>query len=154
MTNLENYDEAYAEVLEVLKYISLEDYNKIPKQYIEFMEENCDENCSFVYNIALPFEKQEISNKAKDILGMIFRLFIISTEQKKELNAKDVEIKKQKELEKKIKYNTDNLFKKEHIKSNDGNSVNTEKHGTTLIKKEESIFIKIWNKIKNIFRRK
>ena len=83
MTNLENYDEAYAEVLEVLKYISLEDYNKIPKQYIEFMEENCDENCSFAYNIALPFEKQEISNKAKDILGMIVLLFIISTEQKK-----------------------------------------------------------------------
>lgn len=91
MKTTENYDKAYAEVIEVLNYIPLEDYKKIPKTYIKYMEENSDENSSFVYNIALPFEKQNISDAAKNILGMIFRLFIISQEKKDELNAKDKE---------------------------------------------------------------
>ena len=95
-------------------------------------------------------EKRENSLESKEEA-------LSSKQQLIEEREKDVEKlveDQQKELEKKIKYNTDNLFKKEHIKSNDGNSVNIEEHVTTLIKKEESIFIKIWNKIKNIFRRK
>ena len=86
MKTMENYSIAYAEVLEVLKYISLEDYNKIPQKYITFLEENADENCLFEYNVALPFDKQNISGDAKNVLGMIFRLYIIgdnkNTEEK------------------------------------------------------------------------
>ena len=70
-----DYAEAYTEVLEVLKYIPTEDYNKIPKKFITFMKENCDEKSTFKYNIALPFEKQELSNKAKNVLALISKLF-------------------------------------------------------------------------------
>lgn len=69
-----DYAEAYAEVLEVLNYIPMEDYNKIPKKFITFMEENYDEKSSFKYNIALPFEKQGLSDKAKNILALISKL--------------------------------------------------------------------------------
>jgi len=94
MKNLENYGVAYAEVLEVLNHIALEEYKKIPKPYITFMEENRDENCAFVYNIALPFEKQNISDTAKDILGMLFRICMVTQDKKEELNNKDREIQK------------------------------------------------------------
>lgn len=77
MKKIENYSIAYAEVLEVLKYISLEDYNKISQKYITFLEENADENCLFEYNVALPFNKQNISEDAKNVLAMIFRLYIV-----------------------------------------------------------------------------
>ena len=83
MTKIDNYEEAYAEVIEVLNYIPMNEYKKIPKKYIVFMEENCSENSSFTYNIALPFEKQNISDTAKNILGMIFRLFVIEQSKKK-----------------------------------------------------------------------
>lgn len=118
MIKVDNYEEAYAEVIEVLNYIPINEYKKIPKQYITFMEENCSETSSFVYNIALPFDKQNISDTAKNILGMIFRLFIIGESKKEELSNKDIEIKKQEELEKYIKYNPDNIFKNknEHLK--------------------------------------
>ena len=89
MKTEEKYNTAYTEVMEVLKYISLEDYNKIPSQYIRFMEENADEECSFEYNIALPFEKQEISEEAKDVLAMLFRLFIIDEKEKERLSIQD-----------------------------------------------------------------
>ena len=84
MAKIDNYEEAYAEVIEVLNYIPMNEYKKIPKKYIIFMEENCSENSSFIYNIALPFEKQNISDTAKNILGMIFRLFVIEQSKKKE----------------------------------------------------------------------
>lgn len=143
MKNSENYEEAYAEVVEVLNYIPLNEYKKIPKQYITFMEENSSETCSFVYNIALPFEKQNISDTAKNILGMIFRLFIIKQAKKEELNAKD------KKLEKQIKYNPDNLFKRNNINKDFKNT----KENVALIEVKDSIFMKIWEKIKGVFKK-
>jgi len=148
MIKVDNYEKAYAEVIEVLKYIPMNEYNKIPKKYITFMEENCSETCSFVYNIALPFEKQNISDEAKNILGMIFRLFIVEQSKKEKLSSKDKELKEQEELEKYMKYNPDNLFKKDNT-DKVLNNVQTK----SLTETRDSIFKKIWNKIKNLFKK-
>ncbi len=148
MIKVDNYEKAYAEVIEVLKYIPMNEYNKIPKKYITFMEENCSETCSFVYNIALPFEKQNISDEAKNILGMIFRLFIVEQSKKEKLSSKDKELKEQEELEKYMKYNPDNLFKKDNT-DKVLNNVQT----NSLTETRDSIFKKIWNKIKNLFKK-
>ena len=144
MVEVDNYEEAYAEVIEVLNYIPMNEYKKIPKQYITFMEENSSETSLFVYNIALPFDKQNISEMAKDILGMIFRLFILEQSKKDELINKDKEMKKQEDLEKYIKYNPDNLFKKSN------NLDNNEKQEVSLVEVKESVFIKLWKKIKRL----
>ena len=146
---MKNYDEAYSEVIEVLNYIPIEDYNKIPKKYITFMEENCDENSNFAYNIALPFEKQDISDLAKDILGAIFRLFIISDTKKEELNIKDSEMKNMEEIEKQIKYNPDNIFKKDKVVDNQIENNQTKE---IVNIKKENIFSKILNFLKKIFK--
>lgn len=148
-----NYDKAYAEVIEVLNYIPLEDYKKIPKKYIEYMEENSDENSSFVYNIALPFEKQNISDTAKDILGMIFRLFIISQDKRNKLNAKDKEDKNNEEREKQIKYNPDNLFKNRKIQEFANKKSNEYQENSLITIKEESFFTKLLNFVKKIFKK-
>lgn len=149
MKKIESYEEAYAEVIEVLNYIPLNEYKKIPKQYITFMEENSSENSSFVYNIALPFEKQNISDTAKNILGMIFRVFIIKQQKKEELNVKDKEIQKNEEIEKKMKYNPDNLFKNNNMNKEIKNS----KEKNDLIEVKDSLFMKIWKKIKRLFKK-
>ena len=44
------YANAYSEVLEILKYISIEDYNKIPKEKIELFKTNANYDYSFKYN--------------------------------------------------------------------------------------------------------
>ena len=46
MKNLD-YGIAYAEVLEVLKYVSLDDYNKIPTKYRTILEEKSAEKTTF-----------------------------------------------------------------------------------------------------------
>ena len=151
MAKIDNYEEAYAEVIEVLNYIPMNEYKKIPKKYIIFMEENCLENSSFIYNIALPFEKQNISDTAKNILGMIFRLFVIEQSKKKELNNKEQEKKKQEELEKYIKYNPDNLFKDKKETSKTIEETRSKK--VDLVEYNESLLKKIWNKIISIFKK-
>lgn len=85
--------EAYAEVLEILNYVPEENYKKIPGNFITFMEENADENSSFVYNLALPFNKQNVNDDAKDILALIYRLFIANDDEKKILNELDKKMK-------------------------------------------------------------
>ena len=148
MTNINNYEKAYAEVIEVLNYIPVNEYEKIPKKYIVFMEENCSENTPFTYNIALPFNQQNISDTAKNILGMIFRLFIVEQSKKEKVSSKDKELKEQEELEKYMKYNPDNLFKKDNT-DKVLNNVQTK----SLTETRDSIFKKIWNKIKNLFKK-
>lgn len=46
MPNIE-YANAYSEVLEILRYVSIDDYNKIPKKHIEFFENNSNKNYDF-----------------------------------------------------------------------------------------------------------
>lgn len=151
MAKIDNYEEAYAEVIEVLNYIPMNEYKKIPKKYIIFMEENCSENSSFIYNIALPFEKQNISDTSKNILGMIFRLFVIEQSKKKELNNKEQKKKKQEELEKYIKYNPDNLFKDK--KETSKTIEETRSKEVDLVEHNKSLLKKIWNKIISIFKK-
>ena len=86
-----DYAEAYSEVLEVLKYIDRNEYSKIPKSTIQLLESNCNENSNFTYNIALPFDKQNISNDAKLILAIIYRNCWISQEEKQEILDKQKE---------------------------------------------------------------
>ena len=147
----DNYEEAYAEVIEVLNYIPMYEYKKIPQKYIVFMEENCSENSSFTYNIALPFDKQNISDTAKSILGMIFRLFIIEQSKKEELKNKEQEMKKQEELEKYIKYNPNNLFKNKKETSQAIEEKEIEE--VALVECKESVLKKIVKKFLSIFKR-
>ena len=57
-------------------------------------------------------------------------------------------MKEQEELEKYMKYNPDNLFKKDNT-DKVLNNVQT----NSLTETRDSIFKKIWNKIKNLFKK-
>ena len=45
------YEKAYVEILEILKYIPMREYNKIPKERIEFFEKNKDKNYQYKYDV-------------------------------------------------------------------------------------------------------
>ena len=53
------YSLSYVEVLEILKHIPKEDYEKIPKEKIEFYENNKDKNYIYIYIIQLTPKFQE-----------------------------------------------------------------------------------------------
>ena len=138
------YSEAAVEVLGILEYLKDSDKNKIPKEIIEFFEKNKSETYKpdidywdDVYNLDLKL-------KTRQILAGIYIDYLASEEEKKECinKLKQNEIKNQEVL--KEKYNVDDIFKK--------NTNSKENVVELTIVKEEKWFIKIINRIKEIFK--
>ena len=65
------YAIAYSEVLEILKHIPLEDYNKIPKTKIELFKTNADNEYTFNYDPSKTLEEQNVSNITKGIIILL-----------------------------------------------------------------------------------
>lgn len=76
------YANAYSEVLEVLKFISKEDYEKIPNSKIEIFEANQNKEYIFEYDPNKTLEEQNVSKIAKAIIGLLFRDYWSTDEQK------------------------------------------------------------------------
>ena len=56
------YANAFTEVLTILKFISKEEYEKVPLDIIEIIEDNCNQSYSVEYNQDKPLETKNISN--------------------------------------------------------------------------------------------
>lgn len=144
------YREAAVEVLDILKHTRKEDVNKIPKKFIEFLENN--KSKTYIANLdhTKTIKEMELKPKTQALLGLIYLKYWANEEEKLEFRkkARENEVNYQKELNE--KYNPDNLFKnKEKIIVSDDNKTNM-----TLQKVKKEIFIqRIIQKIKEIFRR-
>ena len=146
-----NYANAYKEVLIILDNLIKEDYDKIPKEYIEFLKSNCNNEYEFYYDNSKTFEEQELLDDTKYILFGLFEKFGATELQKEKIKAFKNNHYRKIEEEKKEKYNPDNIFLKNTLKEN------TMKNETNKIKnlpvkvKEESIAKKIINILKKFF---
>lgn len=79
------YRKAYTEVLEVLSKLSPEEYDKIPKEKIEYYEKNKDKYYYFEINPNIPIEKQNLSKEANAILVSLFLEYFVNSNQRKGL---------------------------------------------------------------------
>ncbi len=144
--------EAYVEVIEILKHMDKKYVEKIPKKLRNFFEKNCSKDYVFNLNTNKPLIEQNLKIKTLAILAMLnLNYWCESEEHKKELISRynDNEQKYQQELRE--KYNPDNIFKNNDKK----NSIQEEiiENEVALVEYKESIFKKIINKIKSIFRK-
>ena len=151
------YANAYTEVLDILKYISKEDYEKIPKSKIKVFEENSNKNYSFTYDENKTLDEQNVSEIAKAIIAILFRDYWATKEQRYIIIKKQQEIKeqKQKELMAKFEQNkniSEKDLKKVNVASDLDLDIDYELLGTNmqLYKKEEGFFEKLVNKIKGL----
>ena len=108
MVNIE-YANAYAEMLEILKYIPKEDYDKIPKRRIHLFETNANRNHVFRYNPNLTLDEQHVSLRTKYIIAILFRDYW-ATEQQREKILKKEKWDMIKEQEEKRKNTTQIIF--------------------------------------------
>lgn len=147
-----NYANAYKEVLVILNNLIKEDYNKIPKEYIEFLTENCNNNYEFYYDTSKTFEQQELLDDTKYILFGLFEKFGSTDIQKEKIKAFKNSFYRKLEEEKKAKYNTD-VFqdKNNNIQEQDERECVTSE--VAMVEYKGSPFRKIINKIKEIFHR-
>ena len=68
--------QAFSEVYEILSYLSEDNYNKIPTEILDAIEENRDLNYEFFVDTAIPFEKQDILEETKAILFNLYKDYL------------------------------------------------------------------------------
>lgn len=105
------YANAYSEVLEILKYIPIEDYDKIPKNRINLFKAHANSDHAFCYDTTKTLEEQNVSKTAKAIIAILFRDYWATELQKEKIITKQNYDRMQLEEKRKERYNSDNLFK-------------------------------------------
>lgn len=161
---IDTYEMACVEVLQILNQLPKDEYEKISKREIEFLEKNQDINYHFIYQTDIPIQEQAISKKANAILINIFQKYFCNDEQKKKLKEILIKNDKIEGQQKKEKYSI-NVFEKsqqqhkdEYIKkaenytqvSNQLLIKSTRENQLSTVVKKESKLARI---LKNIIRR-
>lgn len=150
------YANAYTEVLDILRYISKEDYEKIPKSKIKVFEENSNKNYSFKYDVDKTLEEQNVSEIAKMIIAILCRDYWTTNEQRYIIIKKQREAREEQERQIRERIEQNRQIKEDSLKvidvSSDLDLDLDYSRGTNLeIYKEENIFKKIISTIREIF---
>lgn len=146
------YQQAFSEVNEILSYLSKENYNKIPKEVIDAIEENKDDDYVFFIDTTIPFEEQEILEESKAILFNIYKDYLSNDE----IKDKIIELQKEEQIVKES-INSSNIHLNDLFPKKPEKDIEVEvKTETALIQidNNKNIFIKILEKIKNIFKKR
>lgn len=90
MIKIQKKNVAYAQVLEVLNYMKIEDYFKVPRELICALEANKDEESTFRYNEERDFLEQNIIPEAKLILAIFFKRYWATDDQKSKIRVYEI----------------------------------------------------------------
>lgn len=140
----EEYAVACTEVLEVLNYISKEDYNKVPRDVIQVLEKNKKDDIVFLYNPWKDINEQKMSETGRMMLASFFRDYWATEVQKNKIKA----FQNNKRHQNRQKYNTD-IFKNRNTTINEGQ--NEQAENIQLVEYKENIFRRILGFFRKMF---
>lgn len=141
---MENISDISKEALTFLAFFDNKMLEKIPTHVItKLCEEAADSKMNFYIDINKKFEEQQISEKGKDLISLIYYSYIAEENEKKEILEKWNLNEKNYQNIQKQRYNYDNLFKKRKESNNSIELIEV---------KKETIFQKIKNLLKKIIK--
>ena len=141
-------NKSLTEVYEVIKRFSEYEYNKIPKETVDVIVKNKDNEYNWKYDDSKSLLEQNLSREAIAILSYINLEYLLSGEKRKlmeeiyKMNERKLEQKKS-EL-----YKTDELFKNRNIVENE--EAHIKENNVSLIEVKENIFTKFIKRIKSL----
>lgn len=145
MINTE-YKIAYSEVLEILKYISKEEFNKVPQDMLDMFKNNASNENQFIYDPDKTLQEQNVSEIARAIIAILFRdYWATESQRQKILNKQNFDREK---IREEI-YSADNIFQKHSIQQKE----NFATKEIAMVEYKESIFAKIKNWFKGLFKK-
>lgn len=146
------YMKSCTEVLEILNHISREDYNKIPSDIINVLENDKDEKYDFKYDNNKTLDEQNVSKQAKIIIAIFFRDYWATDTQKQKILKMQKEERQKLDNEKRIKFNPDEIFKRDIPKIDENGKMRVNGESKAFMKvKNDNFIIKLINKIKKFF---
>ena len=152
-----NYAKAFTEVYKILECLDEEEYEKIPKSFVNVIETYRNKEYIYEVNEEQDLMKQEMLPETKAILFNMYRDYFAQNEEKAKIKNFQQSALKKIEKQKQEKYNI-NVFdiKEDEIIENNKNSEKSQNlENTSLIKiKKQSFFRKILYKIKEFIHKK
>lgn len=137
------YAKSYTEVLTLLKCLSKEEYSKIPKKEIDFLEENCDKEYNFEIDKSKDLTEQNVSREANAVIVVLFRKYFASDEQKEKLKTILMQNYRKDEEQKRQLYGNKDIFKKKDEQPKEAQ----------MIEYKESIITRFINSIRNFWKK-
>ncbi len=136
---------AYSELFEIINLLDESEKNKIPTKIYENIKSQKSKEYINQYNTLDDINENNIEEKTAILLTSLYLDYIANEEEKKEVE----DVLKENEKQLSEKYSTENMFK------NRNKEENTQKINTMVtIKKKETVFTKILNKIKSLFKKR
>ena len=147
------FADASAEIIEILKYLPQSDVEKVPQKLRSFFTKVANKNYVTKIDPNKSMQEQQIKEKTKDLIAVLYRNYWCSEEERTSLDKKLIENDKKYEEMLREKYNPDNIFEvKEEHKEEKETIENTTQE---IIKYTKLNFLqKIFEKIKSFFKRK
>ncbi len=142
------YANAYSEVLEILKFISKEDYKKIPANKIELFKLNSNKEYEFTYDSEKTLDEQNVSKRAKAIIGILFRDYWATEVQREKIIRKQKNDRLILKEQKKSLYDIENIFKKRNICS----ETEAKEEVTEMVVYKANFITRVFNKIKKFLK--
>lgn len=149
MVSNKQYAYAYKEVIELLKYLPIQDVKKIPSNIIEYLLKNKDENYEYYIDKNKSFEEQEKSEITKAIFANFFRDYWATEYQRERILQKEKSDEIKIEEEKRNKYNPDDIFKNQKRQT----IIENVENANLVVYKKKNIIDKIIDKILYIFNK-
>ena len=143
----DNYQKAYKEILEILKYVPEESVKKIPQEMRDRFEKEQLNTYDFQIDTSKTFEEQELLEETKAILANIFRDYWATPYQKERIEIKEKYDRQQSEEQKRKIYNPNDVFKNKNNRNPDFEKLSN----LPIEVKKESFFKKIINFFKKKF---
>ena len=136
------------ETIEILKLADKKEIDKIPKKFMNFLNEHADKEYKFEIGNETSLKNLKLRKETKNILAIIAYNYWCDTPEKKS-KFNELLNNNQKIYEEKLRnqYNPDNLFKKHSLQQEEKLITNE----IAMIEYKEPLFKRLINKIKNIF---
>lgn len=148
MEKIQNISDIAKETITFLAFWDEEMIKKIPDKVIsKLCEEAAESNLDFYVETTKSFEEQEISEKSKDLMSLIYYSYVAGQDEKSKILHQWNQNEKIFQNEQNNKYNPEELFRKRpNLEQNSAKETMMIEH------KKDSIFQKIKTLLRRIFK--
>ena len=140
--------EAAVEFKSILENCSDDIVNKIPTNFLKFIDKIASKTYKFNYDKTKSLIEQNLKSETRGLIALVYQDYICTDEERKEYIQKSNLYIIENENMKREKYNPNDIFK--DVKNY---KVNNSKENSIIEYKKENFIQKIFNKIKYLFKK-
>jgi len=153
---MSKYTDAFTQVYVILNELDDEDYDKIPPEVVDAIRKNRNKEYQFKIDKSIDLKDNNLLPEARALLFKIYRDYLASESQRQKILKMQNEERRKRELKKQQQYNSDIFANKETetIQKSEletGSELQQQSIHPVLYK--ESIFKKIFNRIRGVFKK-